>query len=89
MAERVIAFTIDSTVPQDAEDAVIAAVGFVDGVANVQRLSPGSTIPEIRRMGVATVAEGPTGPDAATVAASIRALPGIQSADLAPDRGLL
>jgi hypothetical protein len=84
-----IAFTIADAVPQDAQEAVIAAVGFVDGVRAVQRIAPDSTIPAVRRMCVATLVEGPGAPDPAEVAERIRALPGIAGADLPPDRGLV
>jgi hypothetical protein len=88
MAEPVVAFTIAPTVAQEAEDAVLAAVGFVDGVARVERVSPGSTIPEIRRMGVAILSQDLGAPPSEVVTQRIRALPGIESAEVAPDRGL-
>jgi hypothetical protein len=84
MADMVV-FTIAAWVPPDQQDAVIAAVQVVDGVTAAFRLAPESTVPEILRMGVATVADGA---EQADVVDRLRLVPGVESADIPPPRGL-
>jgi hypothetical protein len=83
---RTITFLIAAVVPQDAEEALIAAVGFVEGVDAAWRLVPSSTIPEVRRMGVAVLR--PDARDPESVLTSIRELSGIESAQFAAERGM-
>ncbi|HSV65873.1 MAG TPA: hypothetical protein VLJ59_08225 [Mycobacteriales bacterium] len=85
MAAPVVAFTIAADVPAEAQGAVIAAVRSVDGVVDAYRLSPESSIPEVRRMCAAALANGA---DPRAVAARVRGVPGVESADVPPARGI-
>jgi len=55
----------------------------------VRRLAPESRIGEIQRMGMAYLNPGPNAPNPEVVADAIRAMPGIESADVPPDRAPL
>jgi hypothetical protein len=89
MPPPVIAFTIAPGLSREAEEAIITAVGYVDGVETVRRLAPESRIGEIQRMGIALLTLGPNAPNPEAVTDAIRSLPGIESADVPPDRAPL
>lgn len=89
MPQPVIAFTIAPGLPREAEDAIITAVGYVDGVEASRRIAPESRIGEIQRMGIAFLTSGPNAPNPEAVAGAIRALPGVESAEVPPDRAPL
>ena len=89
MPQPVIAFTIAPGLHREAEEAIMTAVGYVDGVEAVRRLAPESRIGEIQRMGMAYLNPGPNAPNPEVVADAIRAMPGIESADVPPDRAPL
>jgi hypothetical protein len=86
MPQPVIAFTIVPGLPREAEDAIITAVGLVDGVEASRRIAPESRVGEIQRLGIAFLTLGPSAPNPDVVANAIRALPGIESAEVPPDR---
>jgi hypothetical protein len=89
MPQPVIAFTIAPGLPREAEDAIITSVGWVDGVEASRRIAPESRVGEIQRMGIAFLASGPNAPNPGAVADAIRAIPGVESAEVPPDRAPL
>jgi hypothetical protein len=74
--------------PADAisEQAIFDSVAWVRGVVQVVRLAADSSLPELRRMGTAVVDPAA---DPQVVAANIRALDGVEYAEVSAERGLL
>jgi hypothetical protein len=85
MGAQTVVFSIAANVPPEAHDAVLSAVKSIDGIVEVQLLSPESTVPEIRRMAVASLLKGV---DPREVTTRVRTIAGIESADIPPARGL-
>jgi hypothetical protein len=56
-SQSIVFALLVETTPAEQEGALDAIASFV-GVTGVQRLVPDSPIPELRRLGVATVADG-------------------------------
>lgn len=85
MVRGTITFTIAADVPVEEHQDVLDAVAAVEHVVGVQRLLPGTEVLELLRMGIATVHEGA---DPLAVAEVVAAVPGIDYAAVAAERGL-
>jgi hypothetical protein len=84
MVLNVVVFTIGADIPPDSQDTVVDGVRTVDGVADAFLLAPDSPSPDIQRMGAVAVADGA---DPGEVVARVQAVPGVESANLPPERG--
>ncbi len=85
MTSVVISFAVAAGLTPVEEEAAWTAVPWVRGVTQVVRLSPAAPIPELRRMGNAIIDPAA---DPQTVASDIRAITGVEYAEVATERGL-
>jgi hypothetical protein len=82
---QAVAFAVRGQLSLEEQEDVLDQVANLPGVRRAERLLPGSPLPDLARLGVATVEDDA---DPRAVAALIAALPDVEYADVPPDRGL-